>query len=44
MKKISSDLLLLDVNVLIAVAWLPWEAASLLAAMIEDPLHTYLES
>jgi uncharacterized protein len=87
MKKASSDLLLLDLNVLLALAWpnhqfhaaaikrldaggrwatcaltqigfirlssnpaavqaakTPAEAASLLAAMVSDPLHVYLES
>jgi toxin-antitoxin system PIN domain toxin len=88
MKKTSSDLILLDVNVLIAIAWpnhqfhgtatlrlerndqrwatcaitqlgfirlscnpsavsspkFPWEAASLLEVIVQDPLHTYFES
>ncbi len=88
MKRVSSNLLLLDINVLVALAWpnhqfhvpaterleatsdrwatcaltqlgfirlssnpaavapakSPAEAASLLAAMVRDPLHTYLES
>lgn len=88
MKKVSSDLLLLDLNVLLAVAWpnhqfhaaairvleasgdrwatcaltqlgfirlssnpsaiptakSPAEAASVLAGMVDDPLHVYLES
>jgi toxin-antitoxin system PIN domain toxin len=88
MKKISSDLVLLDLNVLFALAWpnhqfhavstrrmevksqrwatcaltqlgfirlscnsavtsspkLPYEAACMLGAMIDEPLHVYLES
>jgi hypothetical protein len=88
MKKVSSELLLLDVNVLLALAWpnhqfhaaatrrlessrdrwatcaltqlgfirlssnpaavpaakTPAEAATLLAAMVKDPLHAYLKS